>query len=63
MLEGDFGRVAVEIKLSSRINVREVRGLRDFVSENKARLGLVITNDAVPRRSMNLMFIPTSASE
>lgn len=45
VLEGDFGRIAVEIKHTSFVNARDLRGLRDFVTQHKARLGLVITND------------------
>jgi predicted AAA+ superfamily ATPase len=50
ILEGDFGRVAVEIKHASTVNARELRGLGDFVREYKARLGLVVTNDCVARK-------------
>jgi len=50
VLDGDFGRVAVEIKHTSSVETRELRGLRDFVSEHKARLGLVVTNDKSARR-------------
>ena len=36
-----------------------VRGLRDFVSEHKARLGLVITNDSTTRQyEENLLGLP-----
>ena len=49
VLEGDFGRVAVEIKHTSFVESRDLRGLRDFVSEHKARLGLVVTNDKSAR--------------
>ena len=49
VLEGDFGRIAVEIKHTSFVNPRDLRGLRDFVTEHKARLGLVITNDRTAR--------------
>lgn len=49
VLEGTFGRVAVEIKHTSTVNGRELRGLRDFVREYKARLGVVINNDITPR--------------
>lgn len=31
------------------MNSRDLRGLRDFVVEHKARLGLVITNDKSAR--------------
>ena len=50
IVEGGFGRVAVEIKHTSAVNGRDLRGLRDFVAEQKARLGIVINNDTVPRR-------------
>jgi hypothetical protein len=49
VLEGDFGRVAVEIKHTSFVGPHDLRGLRDFVTEHKARLGLVITNDKSAR--------------
>jgi hypothetical protein len=49
VLEGDFGRVAVEIKHTSFVNPRDLRGLRDFVAEHKARLGIVISNDRTAR--------------
>lgn len=59
VLEGDFGRVAVEIKHSSVVDPRDLRGLRDFVSEHRARLGLVITNDSSARRfEPNLLGLP-----
>ncbi len=48
-IEGDFGRVAIEIKRTSFVNPRALRGLRDFVAEHSARLGLVTTNDQSPR--------------
>lgn len=50
VLEGNFGRVAVEIKPTSAVPARDLRGLRDFVTEQKARLGVVINNDTMPRR-------------
>ena len=50
VVEGDFGRVAVEIKHTSTVGGRDLRGLRDFVTEHKARLGVVVNNDVVPRR-------------
>ncbi|MSQ53455.1 MAG: ATP-binding protein [Betaproteobacteria bacterium] len=50
VVEGDFGRVAVEIKHTSAVGGRDLRGLRDFVTEQKARLGVVVNNDIVPRQ-------------
>lgn len=49
VVEGDFGRIAVEIKHTSFVESRDLRSLRDFVNEHQARLGVVITNDRVPR--------------
>ena len=50
VLEGAFGLVAIEIKHHSSVTRRELRPLRDFVAEQKARLGIVINNDTVIRR-------------
>ena len=33
----------------STVSARDVRGLRDFVREQKARFGIVITNDVTAR--------------
>lgn len=49
VLDGDFGRVAVEIKHTSVVQPRDLKGLRDFVTEQKARIGIVITNDVRAR--------------
>jgi uncharacterized protein len=49
VLEGSFGRIAVEIKHTSTLGVRDLRGLRDFVVAHKARLGVVVNNDVAPR--------------
>lgn len=50
VLEGNFGRVAVEIKHTSTVGGRDLRGLRDFVIEHKARVGVVVNNDVMARR-------------
>jgi len=49
VLEGPFGLVAVEIKHTSTVSARDLRGLRDFVGSHRARLGVVINNDTAPR--------------
>ncbi len=49
VFEGTFGLVAVEVKHTSSVSARDLRPLRDFVKEQKARLGLVITNDTTAR--------------
>ena len=38
-----------EIKHTSTISGRDLRGLREYVVAHKARLGLVINNDVAPR--------------
>ena len=43
VLDGNFGRIAAEIKHTSTVGSRDLRGLRDFVIEHKARLGLVVS--------------------
>ena len=50
VIEGNFGRVAVEIKHTSTVGGRDLRSVRDFVTEHKARLGVVINNDVLARR-------------
>jgi hypothetical protein len=50
VFEKKFGRVVVEIKHPSTIGERDLRGLRDFVAEHKARLGVVVNNDVLARR-------------
>jgi predicted AAA+ superfamily ATPase len=50
VLDGAFGRVAIEIKHTSAVGGRDLRGLRDFVTEHKARVGVVINNDVVARQ-------------
>ncbi len=49
VLDGDFGRVAIEIKRTSSPAASDLRGIRDFVREQKARLGIVINTDAATR--------------
>jgi len=49
VLEGSFGLVAFEIKHTSTCTMRELRALRDFVTEHGARFGVVINNDVSPR--------------
>lgn len=49
VVEGRLGRVAFEVKHASAVTGRDLRGLRDFVVEQKARLGVVINNDVMPR--------------
>lgn len=48
-LEGDFGLVAIEVKRSSTIAPRDLRAMRDFLDEQKGRLGIVVNTDSEPR--------------
>jgi predicted AAA+ superfamily ATPase len=59
VLDGSFGRIAVEIKHTSAVGGHDLRALRDFVVAHKARLGLVINNDVTPRLyEVNLIGLP-----
>jgi predicted AAA+ superfamily ATPase len=49
VVRGDFGLVAVEIKHASDVDARALRPLRDFIIEQKARLGIVVNTDVAPR--------------
>ncbi len=51
VLEGNFGRIGVEIKPASAVERRELRSLRDFVAVQQARLVVVINNDLLPDSS------------
>ena len=50
VLEGAFGGIGIEIKHTSVVAPRDLRGLRDLVTEQKLRVGIVINNDAIPRQ-------------
>lgn len=49
ILEGDFGLIPIEIKHTQRVTRRELRSLRDFITERGCRFGLVINNDSSAR--------------
>lgn len=49
VLEGEFGRIAVEIKLGQRVRLKSLQGLRDFVRDHDCRLGIVFSNEEKPR--------------
>ena len=50
IVDGTFGRVAIEVRHTSAVDSRDLRGLRDFVTGQKARLGIVVNNDTVARQ-------------
>jgi predicted AAA+ superfamily ATPase len=59
VLEGDFGLVAFEVKHSQHVSSSDLRPLRDFMSERRARLGVVINNDDKPKRyDYNIIGVP-----
>lgn len=49
VLEGDFGLLPVEIKLSSQTDKRTLRSLNEFVGMHRCPFGLVVNNDERPR--------------
>lgn len=49
VLRGDYGLVAIEVKHTSTVDSRELRSMRDFMREHKARLGVVLNTDLAPR--------------
>lgn len=49
VVEGVFGRVAIEIKHTSIVSARDLRTLKDFVDANKARVGVVVNTDVEAR--------------
>jgi predicted AAA+ superfamily ATPase len=50
VVDTEQGRIAFEIKHASTVTSRDLRALRDFITEQKARVGIVIHNDLVPRQ-------------
>jgi hypothetical protein len=61
VLDGAFGRVAFEIKRTSAVGSRDLRSISSFVNEHGARCGIVVTNDAVPRRlAEQIVAVPMS---
>jgi len=50
VIEGDFGRVGIEIKHTSTVEARDLRALRQFVTEHGVRVGIVVTNDCAVRQ-------------
>ena len=47
--EGRFGVVPIEVKRSQRVDMRDLRGIRDFIREQGCSYGVVVSNDTVPR--------------
>jgi predicted AAA+ superfamily ATPase len=62
ILEGEFGLLPIEIKYGQKVSLRELRGIKDFMKENKCRYGLVINNDErVTLYDESLLGIPFAA--
>jgi len=47
--QGRFGVIPFEIKRGQRTDMRDLRGIRDFVEEQDCPFGIVINNDTTPR--------------
>ncbi len=59
VIEGTFGFVAVEIKLGQRVRAQELRGFREFVADQRCRIGLVLSNEEQPRMmDANIVGLP-----
>ena len=56
ILEGDFGLIPIEIKHGQSVSQRQLRGLKDFIKEQKCRFGLVINNDESIRQYDDKIF-------
>jgi predicted AAA+ superfamily ATPase len=50
ILEGDFGLLPVEIKISLQADKRALRALSEFVVAHDCPVGFVISNDDQPRQ-------------
>lgn len=62
ILEGEFGLLPVEIKLTRQSDKRALRALSEFVEMHGCPLGLVINNDEKPRRlDERILGIPAGA--
>lgn len=62
ILEGDFGLLPVEIKLSVIPDKHGLRAMEEFITLHKCKLGLVITGDSEPRQLTDrIIAIPAAA--
>ncbi len=61
ILEGKFGLIPIEIKYGQKVDLKQLRGIKDFISEQQAPFGIVINNDEQIRfYSEKLVGIPFS---
>lgn len=59
ILEGDFGRVPVEVKYTQQVRAKDLLGLRHFMEEFHSPWGIVIHNDdRITRIDDNILGIP-----
>jgi len=49
VLEGDFGKIPIEIKHTQTVRTAELQALANFMTDAKCALGFVINNDERPR--------------
>ncbi len=45
VLEGKFGLIPIEIKYGQKVNLKQLKGIKDFISEQHSPFGIVINND------------------
>jgi len=59
IVEGNFGVVPIEIKLSSAVKPQSLRGLRNFIHDTHAKYGILINRgNRIERISEQIMQIP-----
>lgn len=59
ILEGEFGLLPIEIKYSQKVNLKDLRSIRDFVNERNCTFGIIINNaERVTRYDDKLIGIP-----
>ena len=61
IIEAPFGTVPVEVKLSSKLNKKEIRGLEMFLDDMNLPLGILVnTGQRIERMSQKVIAIPAN---
>ena len=59
VIEGPFGLIPIEIKLGHKIDHRKLSGLKNFMADTKAQLGILVNNaDKAEYLTDNILQIP-----
>jgi len=59
VVEGPFGILPIEIKLGHRSDQRDLAGLKNFMADTVARIGMVVNNgERIKFLTDNIMQIP-----